>query len=165
MLQARMHTITITLYVVRQAQSFCQRRVTVGRGCDSWRVTEHQSRTFFSGPTPAPNPLTFIALAEWKIDTHNCGWNIFLAPTIEIPVLGILACDYCQTPTARRANGLGADLTPLMPGSWRLWQVLSLNSGSHTWMNSSRNLESCNWGIRYIVIQELILLTIFVYAR
>ena len=96
------------MYDVCQAQSFCQRTgVTVGRRCDSWRVTEHQSRTFFSGPTPAPNPLTFIALAEWKIDTHNCGWNIFLAPTIEIPVLGILACDYRQTPTGREGKWTG----------------------------------------------------------
>ena len=28
-------------------------QVTVGRWCDTWRVTEHHSRTFFSGPTPA----------------------------------------------------------------------------------------------------------------
>ena len=134
-----------------QAQSFCQ------RGGHSWspvwQLTCHRTsepNIFLRSNTCQPPP-TSIALAKWKIDTHNCDWNIFL-PTIEIAVLGILACDYRQTPTGRRANGLRADLTPLMHGSCCPWQVSTwMNSCSHTLRNSSGNV-----GIRNLTITQLI---------
>ena len=139
-----------------QAQSFCQ------RGGHSWSPVWHLTCHRTSEPdiflrSTTCRPLTSIALAKWKIDTHNCDWNIFLVPS---PVLGILACDYRQTPTGREGKWTGGRFDTT--NAWWLlplaWQV-SLNSGSHTSMNSSRNLESRNWGIRCIVIQELILCT------
>ena len=126
-----------------QAQSFCQRR---GHSWSPvWHLTCHRTSEpdIFLRSTTC-RPLTSIALAKWKIDTHNCDWNIFIVPS---PVLGILACDYRQTATARRANGLGADLTPLMHGGCCLWP------GRYHWIL----VPTLRWilpGIWNLVIEE-----------
>ena len=103
-------------------------QVTVGRWCDTWRVTEHHSRTFFSGPTPALSLKHPACLFFWWLCVREHQWRIFIptpprshiigqvrnwhknvsqifSRTIETPVLGILGCDYRQPPTGMPWQG------------------------------------------------------------
>ena len=142
-------------------------QVTVGRWCDTWRVTEHHSRTFFSGPTPAlslkhPACLFFwwlcvrehqcvgylsqhlqdpISLAKWEIDTKM--WLKYFPVPLKHPFgayWDVITVSH-QLACHGRANGPRADLTQLMHGSRGLWQCRDPQEGSHTWINSSGNLE------------------------
>ena len=138
-----------------QAQSFCQRR---GHSWSPvWHLTCHRTSEpdIFLRSTTCRR-LTSIALAKWKIDTQ-LGLKYLSGPQPSFGHIGMWLPPDSNCQEGKWTGGR-FDTT----NAWWLlplaWQV-SLNSGSHTSMNSSRNLESRNWGIRYMVIQELILCT------
>ena len=113
------------MYNVCQAQSFCQRS---GHSWSLvWQLTCHRTSEpdifLRSNTCPPPLSLTSIALAEWKIDTHKCDWNIFLDPLVchWNTSFGHIGMWLPSDTRAARANGLRADLTPLMHGSQCLW--------------------------------------------
>ena len=154
-----MHAITCT--TCARHNHFVSAQVTVGRWCDSWRVTEHQSRTFFSGPTPAyPPPLSNIHCIGRVKNWHTQVWLKYFSGSPCLP-LKYQFWAYWHVITVRHQGRQGKwtegrfDTTnarepvPLAVHNW-------MNSCSHTSMNSSWNVESRNCGIWYcLLIHEL----------